>query len=183
MSNMIQIEDKFFTPYISEQEIQERVNACAQWVDQLYDGEEQLPVVIPILNGAAFFAVDLLRACSTDLQIFPVKITSYKGMKRGKEIDILSSDLGFLRGRRVIIVEDIIDTGHTMNAFLKEVHSVLPKSVHLASLLLKPGTIQLDIPVDFVGFEIENDFVVGYGMDYNERGRSLQALYQHFEEE
>lgn len=179
MSENIEIENEFFTPYISEKQIQKRVNDCAKWIDEKYNDSEELPLAIPILNGAIFFAVDVFRKCKTELQIFPVKISSYKGMQRGKEINIFSSDLGFLRGREVLIIEDIVDSGHTIHAFRKELKAVLPSSIHLATLLLKPDALKVDVKPDFTGFEIENDYVIGYGMDINEKARNLKSIYRH----
>ena len=145
MSENIQIDDRYFTPYIPEEEIQDKVKECAKWIDKEYGDSKSLPVVIPILNGAIFFAVDVFRKCKTELQIFPVKISSYKGMQRGKEINIFSSDLGFLRGKDVLIIEDIVDTGHTIRAFKKELNAVLPSSIRLATLLLKPESLECEV--------------------------------------
>jgi hypoxanthine phosphoribosyltransferase len=179
MSDNIQLEDKYFAPFISKEDIDKKVKDCASWIDEVYGNSDELPVVIPILNGAIFFAVDVFRHCKTELQIFPVKISSYKGMQRGKEINVFSSDLGFLRGKDVLIIEDIVDTGHTIQAFRKELNAVLPSSIRIATLLMKPDALECDVQPDFTGFEIENDFVVGYGMDLNEKGRTLERIYRH----
>lgn len=178
MEKEIKIDDKTFHLFLSREEILKKVDETVAWMDETYGQSEDLPVVIPILNGALFYAMDVLRKTERDYQWFPVKISSYTGMERGKEVDILSSDLGFLRGREVLIIEDIVDTGHTMNAFVKELKSVLPRSIRMASLLIKPEALQMEVKPDYVGFEIGREFIVGYGMDYNEKGRSLEHIYQ-----
>lgn len=178
MEKEIKIDDKSFQLFLSREDIMEKVEETVAWIDEVYKESEDLPVVIPILNGALFYAMDVLRKTERDYQWFPVKISSYTGMERGKEVDILSSDLGFLRGREVLIIEDIVDTGHTMNAFVKELKSVLPRSIRLATLFMKPEALQMDVKPNYVGFEIGKEFIVGYGMDYNEKGRALEHIYQ-----
>ena len=178
MEKEIKIDDKTFELFLSRKEILEKVEETVQWMDETYSEPENLPVVIPILNGALFYAMDVLRQVEGEYQWFPVKISSYKGMERGKEVEILSSDLGFLRGRDVLIIEDIVDTGHTMAAFVKELRSVLPRSIRMASLLIKPEALEMEVKPDYVGFEIGKEFIVGYGMDYNEKGRALEHIYQ-----
>jgi hypoxanthine phosphoribosyltransferase len=179
MEKSIQSEDKKFHLFLSRDDIMEQVERTVRWMDSTYADSDNLPVVIPVLNGALFYAMDVLRRSEREWQWFPVKISSYSGMERGKEVDILSSDLGFLRGRDVLIIEDIVDTGHTMTAFYKELRSVLPNSLRLASLLIKPEALQMKVQPDFVGFEIGREFIVGYGMDYKEKGRSLEHIYQY----
>jgi hypoxanthine phosphoribosyltransferase len=179
MEKQITIEDKTFELFLSRAAISEKVNETVSWMDRTYRDCASLPVVIPILNGALFYAMDVLRKTDRYYQWFPVKISSYKGMERGKKVDIQSSDLGFLRGREILIIEDIVDTGHTMAAFIKELESVLPRSIRLATLLIKPAALEKEIKPDYVGFEIGKEFVVGYGMDYNEKGRALEDIYQY----
>jgi hypoxanthine phosphoribosyltransferase len=178
MEKEIKIDDKTFELFLSRKEILEKVEETVQWMNETYGEPENLPVVIPILNGALFYAMDVLRQVEGEYQWFPVKISSYTGMERGKEVEILSSDLGFLRGRDVLIIEDIVDTGHTMAAFVKELRSVLPRSIRMASLLIKPEALEMEVKPDYVGFEIGKEFIVGYGMDYNEKGRALEHIYQ-----
>jgi hypoxanthine phosphoribosyltransferase len=178
MEKQIKIDDKTFHLFLSKEQIEEKVAETIDWVDETYRESENLPVVIPILNGALFYAMDVLRKTERYYQWFPVKISSYTGMERGKMVDIQSSDLGFLRGRDVLIIEDIVDTGHTMAAFITELKSVLPRSIRLATLLIKPDALEMEVKPDYVGFEIGKEFIVGYGMDYNEKGRALEHIYQ-----
>lgn len=179
MKEKITIEDKEFEVYIRQQQIREKVEELTPKIDDAFRDAQKLPVAIPILNGALNFAMDFFSGSELEYQWFPVKISSYTGMERGKEIEILSSDLSFLRGRDVLILEDIVDSGHTMATFIKELEAVLPRSIRLATLLIKPKALEKEIRPDWVGFEITNEFVVGYGMDYNEKGRALQQIYHH----
>ncbi len=179
MEKQIKIDDKTFHLFLSQEEIMAKVEETVAWMNETYKDSKDLPVVIPVLNGALFYAMDVLRKTDGYYQWFPVKISSYSGMKRGKIVDIQSSDLGFLRGREVLIIEDIVDSGHTMAAFIAELKSVLPRSIRLATLLIKPAALEMEVKPDYAGFEIGKEFIVGYGMDYNEKGRSLEHIYQY----
>lgn len=176
MSDSIKIHDKYFEPFLSEQEILERTKALGKKISNDY--ADKKPIFISILNGVFIFAADLIRACEMDCEVSFVKLASYDGLestgniteKIGLEID--------LKDRHVILVEDIIDSGETLHQFLPEIKKMQPSSLHLAVLLLKPEAVQYDFNINYLGFEIPDKFVIGYGMDYDGLGRNLRGLYQ-----
>ncbi len=167
--------DKTFVPFITSENIRHRVGEIAAEISKDYSGEK--PLLIAILNGSFIFAADLLRALNLDCGISFVKLASYKGTtSTGNVITAIGLEEN-LKGRHVIIVEDIIDTGKTLSAFLPEIFQRGPASVKIATFLTKPDALQHDIKANYVAFEIENKFVVGYGLDYDGHGRNLPDLY------
>lgn len=174
--SIVSIKNLSFTSYITEAQIRTRIQALAVEMKERYDGLQ--PIFLGVLNGAFIFAADLLRATDFESVISFIKLSSYRGMKSsGKVASVIGLDID-IKGRHVIIVEDIIDTGNTMHSFIPELKALEPASIALASLLVKPEALQHDIPIDYVGFEIPNRFVVGYGLDYDGLGRQLKDIYQ-----
>ena len=176
MSDTVKLHDKEFEIYISKEEIDSINKGLAVQINRDYEGKN--PIVLSILNGSFIFAADLVRYFSFPLKIEFVRYSSYEGTEstgRIKEILGLKSNI---EGRDLLIVEDIVDTGFTLSKALAELKSHGPSSVRVVSLLLKPDALQHDIPVDYVGKSIPNDFVVGYGLDYDELGRDLPAIYK-----
>jgi len=176
MSKSVKIHDKHFEIYLSEAEILKRVNVLGKQISADYQGKK--PVFISILNGVFVFAADLLRACETDCEVSFVKLASYDGLQSTGNI---SEKIGLemdLKDRHVILVEDIIDSGETLYQFLPEIKKMQPASLNLAVLLLKPDSVKYSFDIPYLGFEIPDKFVIGYGMDYNGLGRNLRALYQ-----
>lgn len=165
-----------FEEFISAEDIAIRVEALAVQLRQDY--KDKQPVFIIILNGAFIFGSDLIRAYGEDCEINFVKLSSYEGMESSLEITTHLDILIDIADKDVVIIEDIIDTGATLHTFIENVKSRNPKSVSIAALLIKPEAIRYDIDVQYQGFSIANDFVIGYGLDYNERGRELKALYR-----
>ena len=170
------IESKKLIELISKEEIDSRVIEIASQISEKYKAE---PVIfIVVLNGSFIFASDLIRSTEIDCEVDFIKVASYNGKQSTGKIKFekdLSSDIS---GKNVIIVEDIIDSGITIN-FLKEViEKKNPKSLKIATLLLKPGVAKLNFEIDWVGFEISPEFVVGYGLDYNQKLRNLNAVYR-----
>lgn len=142
------------------------------------DYRGQQPIFIAVLNGAFMFASDLIKRTYFDSEISFVKLSSYDGMKSTgnvKEIIGLNTNI---KNRPVIILEDIVDTGYTLQAILNEVKKHEPSDIKVASLLFKPAALKVKINIDYVGIEIPNDFVVGYGLDYMGRGRNLEDIYK-----
>jgi len=165
-----------FEEFISAQKIKERIQEIASELKQEYS--DRKPIFLVILNGAFIFASDLMRAYGEDCEVSFVKLSSYDGMESSQEVKV---DMGIqkdISGEDIVIVEDIIDTGATLNKFLEVVNSKNPKSVKLVSLVVKREAMKYDIPIDYFGFNIPNDFVIGYGLDYNEYGRELDSLYR-----
>ena len=171
----IQVHDKIFTPFISKDIISGRIAEIAREINEAYAGKN--PLILGILNGSFIFAADLFRELTIDAHISFIKLASYKGTSSTGNIVTAIGLEEDLHGRHIIIVEDIIDTGKTMSSFLPELHHRQPASVKIATFLTKPSALKYDVKADYCAFEIENKFVVGYGLDYDGFGRNLQDLY------
>jgi hypoxanthine phosphoribosyltransferase len=172
----IKLHDKSFDTYLSEEAIQEKVKMIAARLNEDYAGKR--PLFIAILNGAFMFAADLFKHVTIDAEICFIKLASYRGMKSsGNVITAIGLDQD-LFGRDVVIVEDIVDTGKTLNEFLPKLDHQQPKSLKIAALLHKPEATQFPLTIDYVGFSIPNKFVVGYGLDYDGLGRNLKEIFQ-----
>jgi hypoxanthine phosphoribosyltransferase len=175
----VQIHDKTFTPYISEEEIRKKVKELAGTLNQDY--KDKNPIFIAILNGAFIFAADLFKSLTIDAEISFIKLASYKGMKSsGQVITAIGLDIEIFN-RHVVILEDIVDTGKTLYEFLPQLWHQQPASLKIVALLHKPEASVYLLKVDYAGFEIPDKFVVGYGLDYNGLGRNTAAIYQLLE--
>ncbi|MCB0704899.1 MAG: hypoxanthine phosphoribosyltransferase [Saprospiraceae bacterium] len=181
MSAILKLHDLTFQPFISAQAINARVLELANTLSRDYAGKE--PVFLAILNGSFIFAADLVRAFSGKCITSFVKLASYQGVSSSGEINTLIGMNFSLKDRHVIIVEDIIDSGLTMQNLLLRVKELNPASVAIISLLVKPDELAVPLDIDYCGFEIPSLFVVGYGMDYNELGRNLPGIWQLMVEE
>ena len=169
------VQDKIFIPFISKETIKERIAAIAGQINSEYAGKR--PLMLGILNGSFIFAADLFRVLTVDAEISFIKLASYKGTSSTGHVVTAIGMEEDLHGRHIIIVEDIIDTGKTLSSFLPEIHHRNPASVKIATFLSKPEALKYDIKADFNAFNIENKFVVGYGLDYDGLGRNLPDLY------
>ncbi len=176
MEETIQVLDKNFKMYISAENIQLRINELAEKINQRFTKEK--PIFLAILNGSFMFAADLMKRVSIPSEISFVKLASYQGTQStGQVKTLVGLDIN-IKDRTVIIIEDIVDTGKTLNEFLPVLKAYQPKEVLISSLLFKPAALKYDIKVDYSCFEVPNDFLVGYGLDYDGYGRNLQAIYQ-----
>jgi hypoxanthine phosphoribosyltransferase len=173
----ITLKDKLFQLYITADEIQTRV---ADIKDELSkEFELKKPVFIVVLRGAFIFASDLLKQYNSPCEIEFVKLSSYEGMLSSGKINIdLHLNEQRIKGRDIIILEDIVDSGLTMLFFKKYLEELQPSSITLVSFLVKPENLLHDIKVDITGFRIPNLFVIGYGLDFDGEGRNLSAVYQ-----
>lgn len=172
----VTVHDKEFEVYLDRDTIWSRVQTIGRQLDIDYKGLN--PLFIGVLNGAFIFAADLFRVLNIEAEISFVKLTSYEGTS---STGAVVSAIGLkedVKDRHVIIVEDIVDTGKTLSEFLPQVLAQSPASLKIASFLTKPEALKHDVKADYVGFEIPNKFVVGYGLDYNGQGRNLTDLYQ-----
>lgn len=172
---MIKVLDKEFEVYMPEAEIQQVVRRVAAEISNDY--RDKNPVLCAVLNGSFMFMSDLVRNLDFDAESCFVKYRSYCGMQSTGKV---TADLPFpekLAGRHVIVVEDIIDTGITMEALLDELRKLNPASIAIASFFFKPGSFQKGYKIDYIGREIPNDFIVGYGLDYNGYGRCYRDIY------
>jgi len=176
MSNTWFIKDKLFTKYLSSEEIQNSVRSLAARINQ--DMTDKNPVFIVVLNGAFIFAADLLKKVRVDCEIVFVKLSSYSGTQStGNVLEVMGLDIS-LKNRHVIIIEDIVDTGLTLHRFLDKVRAMEPADVRIASCLLKPDAFKMDYSIDYLCFSIPNEFVVGYGLDYDGLGRNSADIYK-----
>lgn len=171
----ITIHNRVFVPFISQEAIAARISELARMINLDYEGQK--PLIIGILNGSFIFAADLFRELTIEAEISFIKLASYKGTSTTGHVVTAIGMEEDLHGRHVIIVEDIIDTGKTLSSFLPEIHHRQPASVKIATFLTKPEALKYDVKADYTAFEIEDKFVVGYGLDYDGLGRNYKDLY------
>lgn len=173
--SIIKVKDKTFKTFIPEDEIQRRVKAVAKIINKDLDGQN--PLFLAVLNGSFMFAADLMRYITIPCEISFVKLASYQGTTstgRVKEIIGINEEL---QGRTVVIVEDIVDTGKTMKRMLESLGTRNPDSLHICTLLVKPNKLEENLNIEYAAMEIPNDFIVGYGLDYDQQGRNLRDIY------
>jgi hypoxanthine phosphoribosyltransferase len=174
--SVIQVHDKSFETYLSESTILERIKELAAEINRDYAGKR--PLFIAILNGSFMFAADLFKQLEIPAELCFIKLASYKGMKSsGNVVTSIGLD-DDLFGKEVIIVEDIVDTGKTLHNFLPKLMHQQPKSLKIATLLHKSEATAFPLTLDYVGFDIPDKFVVGYGLDYDGLGRNFKEIYQ-----
>ena len=172
---IIKIKDKTFKTSITEAEIKERVKALAQQISK--DMEGKVPLFLGVLNGAFIFAADLMRELTIPSEISFVKLASYQGTTSTGKINEVLGINEDLSGRTVIIVEDIVESGLTMKRMIESLGTRNPASVHICTLFLKPDKLTEDLDIDYVAFRIPDDFIIGYGLDYDHLGRELRETY------
>ncbi|MEM9258020.1 MAG: phosphoribosyltransferase family protein [Bacteroidota bacterium] len=173
----IRLHELEFRPFLSKEDIDERVGQLGKELSHRLQGGN--PSFLVMLRGAFIFAADLIRASRLNGEIDFVRASSYRGTETAGQVDLhLAPDPELVRDRDVILIEDIVDSGHTMEAFLPELQKLGPKSITLVTLLHKPEAQQVAVPIDLIGFVIPPKFVVGYGLDYDGLGRQLPAIYQ-----
>jgi hypoxanthine phosphoribosyltransferase len=176
----LKVHDKTFVPYLPESIILEKVKELAAELNKDYAGKK--PLFIAILNGAFMFTADLFKELSIEAEICFIKLASYKGTKStGQVLTAIGLDTD-ITNRHIVILEDIIDTGKTMNEFLPQLYNQQPASLKIAVLLHKPDATVFPINIDYCCFSIPNKFVLGYGLDYDGLGRNIRELYQLSEE-
>ena len=171
----IRIHDKEFVPSIPAENIMKQVRRVAQEINRDYEGLE--PLFLVVLNGSFIFAADLMREINLPSEVSFVKLASYQGTSSTgtvREVIGLNTDI---TGRPIIIVEDIVESGVTMAHMIATLKRQNPKSIDICTLLLKPEKMEVKLDIRYVAMEIPNDFIVGYGLDYNEQGRNLKDIY------
>ncbi len=179
MSEII-VNDKKFRPYITVAQIDTEVERLAAMINKDYEGKR--PLFIAILNGSFMFASDLFKKITIDAEISFIKLASYKGTRStGHVITSIGLDES-LKDRHVVILEDIVDTGKTLNQFLPQLHDQRPASLKIASLLHKPEALLFPIHIDYLGFNVPNKFLLGYGLDFDGLARNLKEIYQLVED-
>lgn len=177
----VKLHDKTFGMTLPEEEILARVKAVAERINKDYEGRE--PMFLAVLNGSFMFASDLMKEIAIPCQISFVKLSSYAGtVTTGKVTEVIgiTEDLS---GRDIIIVEDIVESGHTMARAIETLGTRNPASVSICTMFFKPQKLQEDIEVKYAAMEIPDDFIVGYGLDYDQLGRNLRDIYTLIPEE
>ena len=173
--DIITVKDKSFKPYISEAELQDAVKKVASKINEDYKGKT--PIFLGILNGSFMFFGDLLKSIDLECTVSFVKLASYEGTDSTGQVNELIGLKENIEGKDIILVEDIVDTGNT----LVKLHEILskknPRSIKIATLLYKPEAYKKHHPIEYVGKEIPNAFVLGYGLDYDGLGRNLSSIY------
>ncbi len=173
--SVVQILDKKFKTSIPASEIKERVKAVAERINN--DLKDKNPLFLAVLNGSFIFAADLMREITIPCEISFVKLASYQGTtSTGKITEVIGINEE-LSGRCIVIVEDIVDTGLTMKRMLETLGTRSPAEIHICTLLVKPDKLQVDLDIEYAAMKIPNDFIVGYGLDYNQQGRNLPDIY------
>jgi len=176
MSN-IKLHDLYFTPYITEEEISDIVTSLVHKVSLDID-ENEIPLFIGVLNGSFLFAADFIRKHKHNCEISFIKLSSYEGTTSSQIINELIGINEDVTGRTVIILEDIIDTGTTLHKIYNLFKDKKVKQIKIATLFFKPDVYRKELPIDYIGKNIEDKFIVGFGLDYNGLGRNLPAIYQ-----
>lgn len=173
---VIKVHDKSFETYLSEDTIAQRVKELAASINKDYAGKR--PLFIAILNGSFMFASDLFKHLNVEAELCFIKLASYKGMKSSGSVVTSIGLEDDIFDREILIVEDIVDTGKTLHNFLPKLLHQQPKSLKIAALLHKSEATEYPLDLAYVGFDIPNKFVVGYGLDYDGLGRNLKEIYQ-----
>lgn len=177
MNSQITVNGETFEPFITEERIRGRVKELADQINKDYDGK--VPIFIGVLNGSFIFFADLIREITIDCEVDFFKLSSYGDAKISSGQVRLLKDLNCqVSGRDIIVVEDIVDSGLSIDFIKKLIARENPNSVRIVSLLFKKKVAKIDFPIDYVGFEIPPDFVIGYGLDYAQKVRNLKLIYR-----
>lgn len=173
---LVQLHDLQFTPFISEEKIMAAIEDVSKKLNA--EWKEEKPVFLGILNGAFLFASELIKRFEGDCEVNFVRLNSYEGTNTSGNVKMLSGLNRSLENRSVIVIEDIVDTGNTLESIDSILKAEKVKQYKIATLFYKPEAYKKSLPIDYIGLEIPNDFIVGFGLDYNELGRNLRQVYK-----
>lgn len=173
--NTIQVKDRTFRPFIEAEDIQKRVAEIGAQLSRELEGKN--PLFLAILNGSYVFAADLLRYITIPCEISFIRVSSYSGMESTGKLTEVIGLKDNIEDRTVVIVEDIIDSGFTMEGLVNSLKAKNPADLRICTLLTKPGNLKVKLDIPYCAFEIPNDFIVGYGLDYDGYGRNLPSIY------
>jgi hypoxanthine phosphoribosyltransferase len=172
----IQLKDKKFEIFLTEDILLEGIERVAKQLNE--DLKEKEPLFVCILNGAFMFAAELVGRFNSACEVTFIRLKSYEGTERNGKMEEVQGLMENIENRHIVIIEDIIDTGHTMEHLLNCLKKKNPATIKIATLLFKPNALQLAIQPDYVVKEIPNDFIVGFGLDYDGHGRNLRNIYK-----
>lgn len=175
MIKKIQLHDKTFVPFMASEQIQSAIENLGKRIQKDYQGKN--PLFIGVLNGSFLFVADLVRTFEGDCEVSFIKMASYEGTATTGTVTELIGLKENIKDRHVVILEDIVDTGTTLEKIYQELIKDQPASLEIATLLFKPKAYQKEIPVKYVALEVGNEFLVGYGLDYDGLGRNLKDIY------
>lgn len=175
-TSLVHIHDKKFRLFISHEEIQQKIRILAGEMARDYQGKS--PLFISVLTGAFMFTSDLMKHFPLDCEIAFTRLSSYSGTSSTGTVSTVLGLKEELKDRHLVVVEDIVDTGNTLANFIPQLEAHQPASIAIASLIVKPEAIRHPLDIRYRGFEISNEFIVGYGLDYDGHGRNLQDIYQ-----
>lgn len=176
MDKVIKLHDRKFRVMIPAAKIDEAVTAVAQRINADY-ADKDTPLFVGVLNGSFMFMSDLIKKIEFNSELSFVKLASYEGTQTTGDVKCLIGLNQSLEGRHVIIVEDIVDTGESIERMVRDLEKLRPASIAVCTLFFKPGSYRKQIPIDYRAMEIGNEFIVGYGLDYNQLGRNLKDIY------
>lgn len=177
MKQRVTLNDKTFEVMIPAEEIDKAVAKVAEQLNKDYAESEKAPIFVGVLNGSYMFLSDLVRKTTFNNEVTFVRISSYEGTQSTGSITQKSCIDIDIEGRDIIIVEDIVETGHSINHMLQYIKSLKPSSVEVCTLFFKPEKYLYDLPIKYCAMEIGNEFIVGYGLDYDQLGRNLKDIY------
>ena len=169
--------DKTFRTFITYESLKKAIDEVADKINADFNGCEDIPVLLCVLNGSIMFTSELMKRLTFNCQIVSTKLTSYEGTSTTGKVKQAMGLTADIKGRRVIIVEDIVDSGNTIVELKRILEEKEASESRVCTLLLKPEAYKKDIKIDYVAMEIPNDFIVGFGLDYDELGRNLKDIY------
>ncbi len=172
----IKLHDKYFKIYIEHQEILDKIKIVANQINSNYSSDD-VPLFLAVLNGSFMFAADLMKEIGIPCEISFIKLSSYSGTESTGEVKEIIGLNSSVEGRKVIVVEDIVDTGNTITDLHKLLVEAKAADIKICTLLLKPNAYKKSLKIDYAAIQIPNDFIVGYGLDYDEHGRQLKDIY------
>ena len=173
----VRLHDKTFRTFISNEQLNAAIDTLAQKMNEDFKGCTDVPVLLCVLNGSIMFTAELMKRLDFNLQLVSIKLTSYSGTSTTGQVRQAMGLTADVKERRVIIVEDIVATGHTIVELDRILREKGARETMVCTMLLKPGSYKMDCPVKYVAMEIPNDFIVGFGLDYDEIGRNLKDIY------
>ena len=173
----VRLHDKTFRTFISNEQLNAAIDTLAQKMNEDFKGCTDVPVLLCVLNGSIMFTAELMKRLDFNLQLVSIKLSSYSGTSTTGQVRQAMGLTADVKERRVIIVEDIVATGHTIVELDRILREKGARETMVCTMLLKPGSYKMDCPVKYVAMEIPNDFIVGFGLDYDEIGRNLKDIY------